>query len=215
MILVEADFRTGTAMFSDLVLQTSQASSSTLTAAILGAQQVVQTYCDDQFDSGATAQTRLVDGADANLGRLLLPWRIQDGSVTLVETLDTSGLAQVVHSSLYRVNASLNSTGDDFGIYRVDEVRRIGTQGYWPSGSGNIRITAKFGWAVAPFAVKRSMALIVFDLCSGKNTGEMRAASWSTPSATYTRAADVFMGIPEANDLLATYRFERDRIGAV
>jgi len=207
-LLTAADFRSSTKIWPDIELAGGTATAvtdATITSAVTAATRIVNKYCRDDFEGDTTtAGTIIMDGSGER--SLVLTQRIQNGSVTSVAERDADGNYTTIDSTDYRVYTSLDSAGTDPYADAVDVIEYIAEDSTWTEGVLNVRVVAKFGWNTAPWEVKRAVALIVYDMLSGKNAGMHRASEWQTPNMSFNRAEDAFMGIPEVRDLLEQYR---------
>lgn len=212
-VLAVADFRTATvtSACSGLTLTTTEASDTNLPVEITNQARIFDDETNDHFESEAT--TLDID-VTYWAGRLYLPRRFT--AVSSVQTRDEAGTLTTQDTAVYRLRSSLNSTGskrvggfDWLDIVPLSDGLNTEMGAYcWPVGPQTVRVTGTSGWTVTPGAVKRAVALLVYDHFKPLRNDLRRTDRWQTSDASFNTAESLPWGLPEADTTAENYRRE-------
>ena len=168
-----------------------------ITAAIAAAQELVDLYTGDKFETTPDSGTTTVIGTYSN-GQILLPYRVQSVSAIRFVGQDTD-----VDATAYRVRTS-SVAGD------IDSIEWVGRGSSSYGSPSRAVVTGVFGWTDTPAAVTRATALIAAYLTknpTGSTEAGVRSLSVEGYSVSYgDNATSATTGVPEADMLLKPYR---------
>lgn len=216
--LVANDFRAASfdPACNGLLLSDDEANDPRLVEVIASVTQRINAITSDQFETSGSIALEV--DVQWNSPRLYLPRRTT--GVTQVATRDYAGTLTVQAATVYRVHSSL----DTAGAVKVGELDYIdivldgaGLAGVswpfmWPFGTQTVQVTGTFGWTVTPGDIKRACALMVWDVFKREAGDVRRASRWARGDLTVERATDTATGLPEADEILASYTRET-RVG--
>ena len=187
--LLPADFREGTALWSDIVLGNDVVSDTRLTTEILEQQREFDRLTRDHF-LPITGANLTFPGSGMTL--LLTPgYRLT--AATTVSVTAPGGSPVALTASQYRLRA--------FGIERLDGVP------FRPQDTVTLTGTS-YGWSACPYQVKRAVALMVYDSIRGSK-GRHHAVKWSTANVEYEADAESQTGLPEVDRIVKRFRVPR------
>jgi hypothetical protein len=192
-----------------------------VTQAIADAQERIDRYTGDTFESGNATVVATI-GSD---GVAVLPHKVQ--SVTSVTFV---GATTALDTAAYRVRKSstpgdidaIEMAGYGYGQYAYNDL--IAGAERWNGGYANlaqpgrrITVVGSFGWAAVPAPVKRAAALLAAQITSAATGDEYAGVkSLSVEGYSVTFAADGTIsstGLPEVDQLLTPYRRTKVRVG--
>ena len=193
---------------ADLVLTEEEAEVTRLTSAIARQSQRFDDMVYDRFESASA--TYDLDGKGSV--QLYLPARAT--AITTVKTRDLAGALTAQASTVWRLQSSLNATGDKrLSTDAVDYLQVIPGQFLggvadsrrWPAGPQTVQVVGMFGWLVVPAEVKRAVALLVWDQFKPQADPLRKVERYVVGDATFTAPTDSKTGIGEVDDIVHEY----------
>ena len=204
--ITPAQLRPGTATWPDLVLDERDVRFETsggdtdalLTAAIAAWSAEFDAATGDHFETVSSGPDVLVVGT----GTTILPVCYRIISFTSLDQIDREGTATALGTSIYRVGTSWLERLDGLG-WNVRYTYRLNDLSY--------------GWPTTPHAVKRAVALLVWDALKAQGGGRHLARRWVAGDTEFEadRDPDDSFGIPEVDRVVRRYRLRYPRVAAV
>jgi hypothetical protein len=186
-----------------------------LTAAIARFTQRIDQYTHDHFETQSTALDH-----DVYVQSRILYLNKRCTSAGTVKTRDHTGTLTTQAATAYRLHSSLDAAGAvKQGELDYLELLPWGTgltgpdmfwSWVWPYGPSTVQVGGTFGWSVTPGDIKRALALLVWDHFANARGDLQRATSYQDAGKRieYQNSTGL-TGIPEADDILMAYRWEK------
>jgi len=216
--LTEADFRepVPNEVCAQLTLTDAEAEAGALDDAILRFEARLEDHTNDRFEPEDLTLEIAGDGTST----LDLPYRTQ--AVTMVEFVDPVGDAHLQPAESWRLKTSLYASGTQRAGELDWIMAVVGGVGFTtspvylfpPAADGYlVMVTGTFGWAAPPSDMRRALALMVHDHFKPQRADLRRAQSWRVEDAAFDASVTTPTGIPEADEIIATYRRDLDPVG--